>query len=110
MAKKNKLFTIKVSDDEIANWRKISNLSGMTMADFVRTFFEKQQVVKIAKPPIKVDPALLREVGAIGNNLNQIARKLNEGQKIEVLITLTSIQNHLQHIVKIEEKKYDRAH
>ena len=111
MAKKNikdKLFTIKVSDDEIAEWRKIADLSSITMAEFVRIFFAKQQVLKVAMPPRKVDPALLREIGAIGNNLNQMSRKLNQGQKLDVLIRLNSIEGHLKQLVKFEEKKYDQ--
>jgi hypothetical protein len=51
----------------------------------------------------KVDPELVRELARIGNNLNQIARQINQAvareSKIEVasfLVALTAIQAELQ--------------
>jgi hypothetical protein len=49
---------------------------------------------------IPVDPALLRQVAMAGNNLNQIARKLNTEKSsidaIQLLAQLASIQRDLK--------------
>lgn len=51
----------------------------------------------------RADPALLRQLAGAGNLLNQIARKLNNGQwntrdRIEVLTALMKIEKYLQEI------------
>ncbi|MGM6300844.1 plasmid mobilization relaxosome protein MobC [Vibrio parahaemolyticus] len=44
---------------------------------------------------IKQDPALLREVARIGNNLNQVARYINTAKKAGLLIDLMAVQAQL---------------
>ena len=66
-------------------------------------------VIEIVKRYQKTDPILLRELGQIGNNINQIARALNiiknadqqEQRKLDifsVLLVLKSIQTELQQV------------
>lgn len=66
-------------------------------------------VIEIVKRYQKTDPILLRELGQIGNNINQIARALNiiknadqrEQRKLDifsVLLVLKIIQTELQNI------------
>ncbi|MND42251.1 Bacterial mobilization protein (MobC) [compost metagenome] len=66
-------------------------------------------VVEIVNRYQRTDPALLRELGQIGNNINQIARALNiiknadqqEQRKLDifsVLLVLKSIQTELQQV------------
>lgn len=66
-------------------------------------------VVEVVKHYQKTDPILLRELGQIGNNINQIARALNiiknadqqEQRKLDifsVLLVLKIIQTELQNI------------
>ena len=52
-----------------------------------------------AAPP-SVDPALLRQLTGIGNNLNQIARRINSGQwsgldRVHVISALSAIEREL---------------
>ena len=52
-------------------------------------------------PPPKADPALLRHIAAVGNNLNQIARTLNNVEispavKIQHLTTLSQIETAIK--------------
>lgn len=54
-----------------------------------------------AIPPI--DPALLRQLAGMGNNLNQIARALNQQsfqplQKVQTITILAAIQRELESI------------
>ncbi len=60
----------------------------------------------------KVDPALLRQIARIGNNLNQIARAVNrqvKGKKtinlLMVLSELISIENALKEIENSDDYK-----
>ena len=52
------------------------------------------------KAPPSVDPALLRQLTGIGNNLNQIARRINSGQwsgldRVHVISALSAIEREL---------------
>ena len=44
---------------------------------------------------LKQDPALVREVARIGNNLNQVARYINSAKKTGLLIDLVAVQAQL---------------
>ncbi len=51
----------------------------------------------------KVDPELICHLGLIGNNLNQIARKLNTLEtfdQIKLLLVLSNIQNEIERLSK----------
>ena len=64
---------------------------------------------KIVRQPPKTDPALLFQIGKIGNNLNQVARSLNLIQKdkklindfsfFECLHTLSLIQSDIHEVI-----------
>lgn len=81
-------FTI---DDHI----KISNLAireNKTIAQLIRSRFASE--IENAPTPKQitiykqVDPKLLYEIRKIGNNINQIARRLNQGQVLEKRVLL----------------------
>lgn len=96
--RKTKLITIKVSEEEKAKWQQIANSNGLSLSDQVR---EKMNGIKIRrkKPMLEVDPCLLREINAIGNNLNQISRRLNGGERFDLLSYLVSIEQNLEELV-----------
>jgi len=97
-AKKTKLFTMKVSADEKIAWQKIAKSYGINLSELVRQKLSNTKIIKRKK--IKtVDPQLLREINAVGNNLNQISRRINEGQKFDAVIELSSIEQKLQSVL-----------
>lgn len=69
----------------------------------------KKSKSKVTKQPPKIDPALLFQVGKIGNNVNQIAKSLNlikQDQQsridfsfLECLHTLSLIQSDIHEII-----------
>ena len=69
----------------------------------------KKSKSKIVRQPPKTDPALLFQIGKIGNNLNQVARSLNLIQKdkklindfsfFECLYTLSLIQSDIHEVI-----------
>lgn len=102
--KREKIIKIRVSAEEfetlkfnstkaeLAAWMRDTCLNpGQT--DFVRDLAQ----------PSPVDPALLRALAGIGNNLNQIARKVNTGeweplQTAEIIAALGAIERELSEL------------
>ncbi len=102
--KREKIIKIRVSPEELetlkfnstkaelAAWMRDTCLNpGQT--DFVRDLVQ----------PSPVDPALLRALAGIGNNLNQIARKVNTGeweplQTAEIIAALGAIERELSEL------------
>lgn len=100
--KKPKLLTMKVDEEEKSRWQKLASDRGVSLAELIRTKLDDlppPQKKRQPKPIIEVDPNLLFEVNAIGNNLNQIARRLNQGEKFDVLPLLVAIEAHLMEAV-----------
>jgi len=50
-----------------------------------------------------VNPLLIREINAIGNNLNQISRRVNENQKFDVVVELASIEAQLESLLNAHQ-------
>jgi len=68
---------------------------------------ELPETVPVKKPPKRnysnVDPKLLFELNAIGNNINQISRRINEGQKFDAVIELSSIEQQLERVLNAHQ-------
>mgnify|MGYP001159674667 CR=1 FL=1 len=102
MEKREKIIKIRVSESEYEEL--VLRSSKPKLAQWMREFCLDAKVPRANKIP-KVDPNLLRQIAAIGNNLNQIARQMNieKRQPIDrVLLTsaLASIERQLSSIKK----------
>lgn len=99
--------------DHIAeSWRQQAEESGSSLSDWVRSKVDAAQITGIAAPAKKpkrrnytpVDPELLRQVAMIGNNLNQIARSVNNQHSgitaIQVLASLSSMRQDLSTLIE----------
>ena len=75
--KRERMLTIRVTDDEHA--RLLERREGKQMAVWMRRVCLGEPVARSGKLPT-LAPPLLRQLAAIGNNLNQTARKVNSGQ------------------------------
>lgn len=97
-------------------WKAAAKASRKSLSDWVRGQVSAGNAVTITtgkKTPAKAsrqvvvntDPALIREVAKIGNNLNQIARKLNGGAHPDtaMLVALLGIEQQLVELVKDRE-------
>ena len=70
------MVQVRASPEELARWQAKAEAAGMRLSGLVR------QALDEARPPRRrsrapVDPALLRQLALIGNNLNQLARWAN---------------------------------
>ncbi|MDD38511.1 plasmid mobilization relaxosome protein MobC, partial [Listeria monocytogenes] len=91
--KRERMLTIRVTDEEHA--RLLARCEGKQLASWMRK-------VCLGAPPSKTSglptlaPPLLRQFASVGNNLNQIARKINSGQwsghdRVHVVAALMAI-------------------
>jgi len=107
---KPKLFTMKVEPAILEKWHYFAKSKQMHLSDVIKRLMANQELPKtvpIKKVPnrkySKVDPLLIREINAIGNNLNQISRRVNEGKKFDVLIELNSIEKQLEKVINAHQ-------
>ena len=105
-----KLFTMKIDSQTLDEWKAKADEAGISVAELIRRSVAGQKIERANPqhfpPPPKVDPELLRQVAAIGNNINQIARRCNSGGIFDVLAVLLEIEKRLQELVE----KVESAH
>ena len=115
------LLSVRLPGSVIGQLRARAASDDCTLSDAVRKSLSFAAMEPLGKPvprrrpPAKLspatstDPALLRQLGALGNNLNQIARTLNgqviADQRLDVvqtLATLRSIEQHLERLAGVQ--------
>jgi len=88
--------TIRFSDDEYAKIEKMMNEHNLTFAEFSRGAILRKKI----KTNLSKD--MIYEVNKVGNNLNQIAKKLNQdSDRKNLLLKLIEIQNQLKEISNV---------
>ena len=89
---------MKVTQSEKSEWQILAKSYGVSLSELVRQKLSLSKPVK--KKRVKtVDPKLLRAINAIGNNLNQISRRINEQQKFDAVVELASIEEKLERVL-----------
>lgn len=96
--KREKIIKVRVSDDEYVNLSK--RKTQQRLASWMREYC-LDAAPALKNEPIKCDPDLLRQLAGVGNNLNQIARRLNSkaftpGDKQSMLMHLVGIERVLK--------------
>ena len=118
MAKVPRSTTVSVRIDQATAevWRQQATSAGLSVSDWIRGAVDAGQQTNLPTPqrrPVRVrdtsndaDPALMRQLAALGSNLNQIARSLNECRLVgapvrlvEVLALLRSIEAEAAHLL-----------
>jgi len=107
---KPKLFTMKVEPSVLEKWHYFAKSKQMHLSDIIKRLMNAEELpetVPVKKPPKRnysnVDPKLLFELNAIGNNINQISRRINEGQKFDAVIELSSIEQQLERVLNAHQ-------
>lgn len=114
--KRDKQLKIRVTEDEYRLIKSIANDRGLTLTKFLitvaldnelpappnRVTVTEKVVEKVYVSPPPYDPGLVYEVSKIGTNLNQIARKVNQGfdDPIELLVQLKVIEEQIGEVLK----------
>lgn len=105
MQLRDKAVLVKVTNAERLAWQRQAESAGVTVADLIRGRMDTQLV---GRPPSlrrqrrrATAPAeLVAQVARAGNNLNQIARRINAGQwgpgdRVAIMSALSTIERAL---------------
>lgn len=87
MRTRNKRFSLWLNEREFAHLTKQAEASGLNKEAFIRKLIMNTEIRP--RPPDNI-AQLIREINYIGNNINQIARKVNAENKVS--------QNQLEEI------------
>ena len=109
--KRNKMLTMWVTEDE--HRRLLERCDGKQLAAWMRQTCLDEKPARAGKLP-SISPALLRQLAGMGNNLNQIARRVNAGtghdrvQVVAALMTIDAGLERLRHAVLEKGAEDDR--
>jgi len=98
--KRTKMLTLWVTEDE--HRRLLERCDGKQLAAWMRQTCLDERPARSGKLPT-LAPVLLRQLAGMGNNLNQIARKINAGQwsghdRVQVVAALMAIDAALERL------------
>lgn len=108
--------SLRVDPQIAADWRERAAAVDLSLSDWIRGAIDADQQTHLPPPckrPVRVrdtsndaDPVLMRQLAGMSNNLNQIARALNECRLVgasvslvEVLALLRSIEAEAAHLL-----------
>ena len=97
--KRNKMLTMWVTEDE--HRRLLERCDGKQLAAWMRQTCLDEKPARAGRLP-SISPALLRQLAGMGNNLNQIARKVNTGgaghDRVQIVAALMAIDAGLERL------------
>ena len=109
-------LTVRLGEDELNHLRALASDAGFSMAEYARSQLLREGKLAEGAPKIcrrrsvstVVDPSLLSHLARIGNNLNQIARRVNSSERgkgldVQVLLSLISIERALSSLLSGEK-------
>lgn len=92
--KRSRLVRVCCTPAELERWQTVAHSRNETLSGIVRRLMDGTPEKDRAPIP-PVDARLLRQVASVGNNLNQIARVVNEARVIEAHADARDILGHL---------------
>ena len=93
---------MKVTNAEKSEWQTLAKSHKLSLSELVRQKLNDTKPKKMHRAKT-VDPELLRAINAIGNNLNQISRRINEQQKFDAIVELQSIEAKLESVLNAHQ-------
>ncbi len=101
---KTERLAFRLPADTAAKWRKLAAEQNLSLSDFVRGRVDSGSIKhRKRKSFVAADPALLRQIAMLGNNLNQIARYVNEKKSaadtFSIVARLIQIRNDLDKLL-----------
>lgn len=105
------LIHVRMSDEEYDQFQLQLERTGMSMSDYIRDMTLTGEVKVIVKPVLNTEKLdqIIYECGRIGNNINQIAKHLNEGNPMTARLSrelhheLAALSEVRRKIEKLEE-------
>lgn len=96
MRKRNHQINVRLDENELKKLEKKVAKSGITREAYIRKVLNGSKVYPT--PPVEFYD-LIREVRRIGNNINQLTRMSNAGEKLDVML----LNNALAELDKVED-------
>lgn len=95
-----------------ARWQALAESRGVSLSELVRAALDGQRPrqpsrTQLRRTPPPVEPALLRELARLGNNLNQLARAANRREPVPaaaILVRLIAIDRELRALRRAHER------
>ncbi|MDQ7002343.1 MAG: plasmid mobilization relaxosome protein MobC [Ghiorsea sp.] len=87
---------IRLSDEDVAYLYHLNQSCGLSRSEIIRQSFHRVRTWTITDRAALAH--LNRELARVGNNLNQIARHLNQGHDLDTLAALALIEEDLREI------------
>jgi len=106
--KREKVIKIRVSPEELETLRQ--RCPKARLAEWMREMcLHGGGGVKRSGSAPPIDPALLRQLAGIGNNLNQIARRVNSGEwgpvdRVQIIAALAGIERELGELKELHRR------
>ena len=96
--KRTKHIKIRITDDEHERLKALCPKA--RLAEWMRETCLQETVHQPKAPHPPVDPALLRQLAGISNNLNQVARRINAKEwgpidRLQIVAALAAIERQL---------------
>jgi hypothetical protein len=102
--KKMKLYTMKIQPEKLNEYKLKAKSYQIPLATLIKKLLDEHELPEPVQPKIiktrKADPELVRQLSGIGNNLNQISRRVNQGENLDVAIELRAIEQSLEELLK----------
>lgn len=94
-----KRLSVRMNEKEYAHLKKLTEASGLKMEPLIRKLIMGQEIHQ--RPPAEM-PELLRQMSAIGNNINQIAKVANSSKFVrqEDIKEIQKMQSDLYRTIK----------
>jgi|AYRH01.1.fsa_nt_gi hypothetical protein len=94
--KKTALLQVRCTPAEKAEWEAKADAHGATVSELVRATFSGEPlrtkpIAKRRRDYTSVDPALLRQLAGIANNLNQLAKWANKRGGVDAVETISHL-------------------
>ena len=105
--------TLRLPEATAAEWRRHAEAADQSLSDWVRQRVDGADAVQTGQRrqrrrlrTLTADPELLRQLAAVGSNVNQIARVLNSvgltpGDHAHLLAELAAIQRELHQLAEL---------
>ena len=99
MRKREKAILCWLNEKEYEHLKKQAGTSGLTVSALIRKLIMGQEIRQ--RPPAEM-PELLRQMSAIGNNINQIAKVANSSKFVrqEDITEIQKMQSDLYRTIK----------
>lgn len=94
---KTKMITMKVSEQEFEQYKKLANINKMSLSKLIRNRLNETELTQVYQKSEHSE--LEKEIRKIGVNINQIAKALNEKRDCKIYMpVLISIEKRLANV------------